>query len=256
MLLAIDIGNTNISFGIFKGNSIIKTFDIPSKQYSLNKLRKKIGSLKITDILICSVVPKLTNLITKNLTGISGSQPGKRAYVIGKDVQVPIKNRYRNPSQVGQDRLVNAYAGAKLYGLPLVVVDFGTAITFDVISSNNAYEGGLILPGIGMSIDALNQRTALLPKINLNTPKEFIGKDTANSILSGIVYGFAAMVKQLNIELKKRLGKKTRIIATGGNARLMRKYCGNINQIDNLLTLKGINLIYKIYKKKIYKKTS
>ena len=244
MLLAIDIGNTNISFGIFKGNLIIKTFDIPSKQYSLNKFRKKCkktGCLKIANILICSVVPKLTNVVTKDLAGFFG----KRPYEVGKDVRVPIKNRYRKPSQVGQDRLVNAYAGAKLYGLPLVVVDFGTAITFDVISKNNAYEGGLILPGIGISIDALNQRTALLPKINLKTPKEFIGKDTASSILSGIVYGFAAMTKQLNTELKKRLGRKTRIIATGGNARLMRKYCSNINQIDNLLTLKGINLIYK-----------
>ncbi len=251
MLLAIDIGNTNISFGIFsaeggsacggKDDKILKTFDIPSKQYSCNKMLKKTGSAKITDMLICSVVPKLTNVVIKDLIRVFG----KRPYIIGKDMHVPIQNRYRNPNQVGQDRLVNAYAGARLYGVPLVVVDFGTAITFDVISKLGTYEGGLILPGIGISIDALNQRTALLPKINLKIPKEFIGKDTANSILSGLVYGFAAMTSQLNIELKKRLGKKTRIIATGGNARLMRKFCGNINQIDNQLTLKGINFIYK-----------
>lgn len=241
MLLAIDIGNTNISFGIFKENSIIKTFDILSKQYSFNKIYKKIGSFKITDTLICSVVPKLTTVVKKDLAGIFG----KRPYIIGKDLRVPIQNCYRNPSQVGQDRLVNAYAGAKLYGLPLVVIDFGTAVTFDVISNTGAYEGGLIFPGIGISIDALNQRTALLPKINLNTPKEFIGKDTVSSMLSGIVYGFAAMTTQLNIELKKRLGKRARIIATGGNARLICKYCSNIDQTDNTLTLKGINLIYK-----------
>ena len=248
MLLAIDIGNTNISFGIFsaakrdgKADKIIKTFDLPSLQYSFRKVRKKIGCLKITDILICSVVPKLTKRVAKDL----GSLSGRRPYIIGKDLLVPIPNRYRNPGQVGQDRLVNAYAGAKLYGVPLVVVDFGTAITFDVISKTGAYEGGLILPGIGISIDALNQKTALLPKINLNTPKEFIGKDTASSILSGIVYGFAAMTSQLNIELKKILGKRTRVIATGGNAGLMRKYCSSIKQIDPQLTLKGINLIYK-----------
>ena len=241
MLLAVDIGNTNISCGIFNKNKLTKTIDIPTKLYASKKLLKFIGYLKITDTLICSVVPKLTGLLTKDLVKATGKNP----YIIGKDIKVPIENLYRQPKQVGQDRLVNAYAGAKLYGLPLVVVDFGTAITFDAISKSGAYEGGLILPGIGISIDVLKQRTALLPKINLNIPKEFIGKDTTNSILSGIVYGFAAMTKQLNIQLIKKLGKKTHIIATGGNAKLMRKYCSNINQVDNLLTLKGINFIYK-----------
>ena len=132
MLLAIDIGNTNISFGIFsaakrggcanirgaKGDKIIKTFDLPSRQCSLNKFREKIGSLEITDILICSVVPKLTNTITNDLAGIFG----KRPLVIGKDVRVPIKNCYRNPSQVGQDRLVNSYAGLIFYGAPLIII--------------------------------------------------------------------------------------------------------------------------------------
>ncbi|MDD5692691.1 MAG: type III pantothenate kinase, partial [Candidatus Omnitrophica bacterium] len=153
MLLAIDIGNTNISFGVFKGTVLKKTFDIPTKQYSRNKLLKKITSLGSVDTLISSVVPGVTRVIVKELAG----RTGKRPYIIGKEIKVPIKNLYRRADQVGQDRLVNAYAAVKLYGSPLIVVDFGTAITFDVISKSGAYEGGLILPGLGLSIDALNR---------------------------------------------------------------------------------------------------
>ncbi len=244
MLLAVDIGNTNISFGVFKGAGLKKTFDIPVKRYSRNKLLEKIISLKVTDTLISSVVPGITKVIAKDLAGITG----KRPYIIGKEIKVPIKNRYRNPDQVGQDRLVNAYAAAKLYGAPLVVVDFGTAITFDVISKSGAYEGGLILPGLGLSIDALNRQTALLPKIRISRPKEFIGKDTRSSILSGIVYGFSGMAEQLNNKIKKILGPQARVIATGGNAALIRRYCNNIDRFDSTLTLKGINLIYKNFK--------
>lgn len=244
MLLAVDIGNTNISFGIFKGTRLKKTFDIPTKQYSRNKLLKKTKSLKSADTLIASVVPGITSTIAKDLTGITG----KRPYIIGKDIKVPIKNLYRRPNQVGQDRLVNAYAALKLYGAPLIVVDFGTAITFDVISKSGAYEGGLILPGLGLSIEALKRGTALLPEIKITPPKELIGKDTTNSILSGIVYGFSGMTEQLNNKLKKIIGSRTKVIATGGNAPLIRRYCNNIDCLDSALTLKGINLIYKNFK--------
>jgi len=244
MLLAVDIGNTNISFGIFKGISLKKTFDMPTKQYSRNRLLKKIISLKSADTLISSVVPEVTRAIAKDLAGITG----KRPYIIGKDIKVPVKNLYRRPGQVGQDRLVNAYAAVKLYGAPLIVVDFGTAITFDVISKSGSYEGGLILPGLGLSIKALKSGTALLPEIRISPPKELIGKDTASSMLSGIVYGFAAMTEQLNNKLKKILGPRTRVIATGGNAALIHRYCNNIDRLDNTLTLKGINLLYKNFK--------
>lgn len=244
MLLAVDIGNTNISFGIFKGLVLKKTFDIPTKQYSRNKLLKKIISLKGADTLISSVVPGITRVIAKELSGITG----KRPYIIGKDIKVPVKNLYRKANQVGQDRLVNAYAAVKLYGAPLIVVDFGTAITFDVISKNGSYAGGLILPGLGLSIKALKSGTALLPEIKIGRPKEFIGKDTASSMLSGIVYGFAGLTEQLNNKLKKNLGSRAKVIATGGNARLIRRYCNNIDRLDTTLTLKGINLIYKNFK--------
>jgi len=241
MLLATDIGNTNISFGIFKGNRLKKTFDIPTKQYSRNKLFKKIIPLKPADIIISSVVPRMTRVITRDLAEIAGKKP----YIIGKDTKVPIKNLYRKPGQVGQDRLVNAYAALKIYGSPLVIIDFGTAITFDIISKSGAYEGGLILPGLDLSIKALKNGTALLPEIKISRPKELIGKDTASSMLSGIVYGFATMAEQLNNKLKKIIGSRAKVIATGGNAALIRRYCNNIDRLDNTLTLKGLNLIYK-----------
>jgi type III pantothenate kinase len=157
---------------------------------------------------------------------------------------VPIKNLYRKPYQVGQDRLVNAYAGLKLYGAPLIVVDFGTAVTFDVVSRNNEYLGGMILPGLGISLDVLADRAALLPNIKLDKPKEFIGRDTKNSMLSGIVYGFAALTDYLAARIKNKIGKNAKVIGTGGDIGLASKYCEGINKIDKDLIQKGLNLIY------------
>ncbi len=240
MLLAVDIGNTNISFGIFKGNRIIKRFNIPTKGYTPKKLERKLGKADTDDVIICSVVPKTCKILEEGLQRLSG----KRPYIIGKDIKAPIKNLYRKPRQVGQDRLVNAYAGAILYGAPLIVVDFGTAITFDVISKRKEYLGGMILPGLQISLDALAERTALLPEIKLNKPKEFIGRDTQNSMLSGIVYGFASLTDGLAKRIKEKIGKNALVIGTGGNISLIGKYCKALDKIDKDLTLKGLNLIY------------
>jgi len=240
MLLAVDIGNTNISFGIFRHNKLLKAFIMPTKDYSLKGLKRNLGRLNINEAVLCSVVPKAALLLEKDLVKLLGRRP----YVIGKDINVPIKNLYRQPRQVGSDRLVNAYAGVILYGGPLIVVDFGTAVTFDVISGNKSYLGGMILPGLQISLDALSQRAALLPKIRLDKPKEFIGKDTKSSMTSGIVYGFAALTDDLVKKIKKRLGRNTRVIGTGGNIDLIAKYCTQFDKIDKDLTLKGLNFLY------------
>ena len=240
MPLAIDIGNTNIDFGIFRGTKIIKKFFIPTDTYRLKAIKNKLTHFNIDNLIICSVVPKATKVLEKDLKRLLGIRP----YIIGKDIKVPIKNLYRRPRQVGQDRLVNAYAGVRLYGAPLIVIDFGTAITFDVISRNKEYLGGMILPGLEISLDALFQRTALLPKIKLNKPKEFIGRDTKDSILSGVVYGFAALTDDLAERIKNKIGKSAKVIGTGGNISLIGKYCKQIDKIDKDLTLKGLNLIY------------
>jgi len=242
MLLTIDIGNTNISFGISKFNKLIKRFDIPTKYYSLQKLKRILDKVNIDDIIICSVVPKSTIILAKDLKKLWG----KKSIIIGKDIIVPIKNFYRKPKQVGQDRLVNAYAGVALYAAPLVVVDFGTAITFDVISKNKEYLGGMILPGLQISLDCLSERTALLPKIRLNKPKEFIGRDTKNSMLSGVIYGFATLTDNLVMRIKDKVGKTAKVIGTGGNINLISRYCKQFDKIDRDLTLKGLNFIYDI----------
>lgn len=240
MLLAVDIGNTNISFGVFSGVRLIRRFNIPTKAYSPGTLRRSLGTAKIEEAIICSVVPQSTKTLVPELRKMLGKKP----YIIGKDIKVPVKNLYRDPRQVGQDRLVNAFAAAAVYGAPVIVVDFGTAVTFDVISAKAQYSGGMILPGLQISLDALAEHTALLPKIRLSRPKEFFGRDTKSSMLSGVVYGFAALTDNLCARIKKKLGRNTRVIATGGNAGVIAKFCRQLDKIDINLTLKGLNMIY------------
>jgi len=239
VLLAIDIGNTNINCAVFKNKKIIRRFAIPTKDYSLRRIKKSLGKLKVQASIICSVVPAATKIIRRDLICLLKKQP----YIVGKGIKVPIKNLYRNPRQVGQDRLVNAYAGVMFYGVPLVVVDFGTAVTFDVVSKKREYLGGMIVPGLGISLDALDEKTALLPKIKLENPGELIGRDTKSSMLSGIVYGFAALTDDLVARIKNKIGKIAHVIGTGGNINLVSKYCQAFDKIDRDLTLKGLNLI-------------
>jgi len=242
MLLAIDIGNTNISCGIFKGLRLTRQFDIPTnarfKEIFVKRLKSR---LKISDSIICSVVPKQTKVVLRDLISLTKKKP----YIIGKDLAVPIKNLYRKPKQVGQDRLVNAYAASILYKTPLIALDSGTAITFDVISKNKAYLGGLIVPGMGISLKALKEKTALLPLVKLSRPRMLIGTDTKNSILSGIVFGTADLCNGIIKRVRQYIGKDTLVIGTGGNIRLIEKYSKINMKIDKDLTLKGINLTYR-----------
>ena len=244
MLLAIDIGNTNINLGLFFGRRLLKRYIIPTGKKNYYPLLKKLlgkNKRRIGKIIVCSVVPKSTFILAKGLRKLLKLKP----IIIGKNITVPIRNLYRKPKQVGQDRLVNAYAASTLYGAPLIIIDFGTAITFDVISKDKEYLGGMILPGLGISLEALYERTALLPKIKLSRPKEFIGRDTRNSMLSGIIYGFAALTDDLASRIKKEIGKNALVIGTGGNIDLIGRYCRKINRIDPDLTLKGIALLKK-----------
>ena len=242
MLLAVDIGNTFITLGAFRDRRLVKRATLPTKSKAhLRGLKNFISGNIIEAAIICSVVPKATAQIAKDIT----ASLGKRPLIIGKDISVPVKNLYRKPKQVGQDRLVNAYAGIRLYKAPLVAVDFGTAITFDVVSKKGGYLGGMIIPGLGISLDALKRRTALLPAVKLKRPEEFIGKDTRNSMLSGIIYGFAALTDDLVMRIKNKIGRKAQIIGTGGNINLIKPYCRRIDKIDPDLTLKGLRLIYE-----------
>jgi len=241
MLLAIDIGNTNISCGVFERIHLVKKYAIPTQAKDYSAYLAKIASKhKVDGVIVCSVVPRAAKELQRNI----GKVLNKRPVVIGRDIVVPVKNLYRNPRQVGCDRLVNAYAGIILYGYPLIAVDFGTAVTFDIISRKKEYLGGMILPGLRISLEALGERTALLPKIRLKAPPEFIGRDTENSMLSGVVHGFAALTDGVIKQMKPGLGKGTRVIGTGGNINLIAKYCRSFDKIDQDLTLKGLNLLY------------
>jgi type III pantothenate kinase len=241
VLLAIDIGNTNISCGVFRSGLLVKTFDLSSRQYGLTKFRQQIKALKITEIIICSVVPTLTFVLASDLGKLFCLRP----YIIGRDVRVPIKNCYRHPAQVGQDRLVSAYAGSILYGAPLIIIDSGTAITYDVISKSKAYLGGLILPGLNISLAALSEKTALLPKIKIKPPKELIGQDTESSILSGTIYGAGLLMKTLVSEIKRKVGQQAQVVGTGGSIGLISRYANLKIKINNHLTLIGLNLIFE-----------
>jgi len=240
-LLAVDIGNTNINFGVFKNNRLALEFKVSTRGYQLKELKKEIGRVEPDGIIISSVVPCACDILGRGLKALFGKAP----YILGKNINAPIKNLYRCPKQVGQDRLVNAYAGIMLYGAPLVVVDFGTAVTFDIISKKKEYLGGMILPGLGISLEGLYENTALLPKIKLGKPKEFIGRDTRASMLSGMVYGFAALTDGLIGKIKEKIGRNVLVVGTGGDISIVGRYCKSIDRIDGDLTLQGLNLIMR-----------
>ena len=245
MLLAIDIGNTNLNIGVFKGRCLLRKYSLAtaSKTY-FSSLKRITKGWPVFEAVICSVVPKTTQTLKADLKRL-----GVRAYIIGKDFKVPVRNLYRRPAQVGQDRLVNSYAAIRLFGAPIIAIDFGTAITFDIISKKEEYLGGMILPGLGISLNALARRTALLPEVKLRCPKEFIGTDTQNSILSGVIFGFAALTDEFVRRLKQKFVSNAKVIATGGNAIFMAKYCCCFDKVDPDLTLKGLMLLEKKYKK-------
>ena len=249
-LLAIDIGNTNITAGVFKGEKLLKKAKLPTPSSSSYIRRFKalikesgIELNKVDEAIVSSVVPLALARLVVELRRMSSKI---KIIVVGKDIKVPIRNMYKVKSEVGQDRLVDAFAAKIIYGAPAVVIDFGTAITFDVISKKGDYLGGLILPGIELSLSSLYRNTALLPKVELRDASSIIGKDTVNSMRGGILFGFGAMCDGLVAQYRKVLGGSIKVIATGGNSSLMKKYARSIQMRDEDLTLKGLQLISKI----------
>ncbi|MFA5099951.1 MAG: type III pantothenate kinase [Candidatus Omnitrophota bacterium] len=240
MILTIDIGNTSITAGLFKGSRLLKRFSTPTLRHKFPPFLFFVAKDPVTAVIIASVVPRAADNMIKSL---KSAFPRIKPVVLGENARVPIKNLYKFPKQVGQDRLINAYAAVNLYGYPAVVVDFGTAITFDVISARKEYKGGLILPGLQTSLDALSEKTALLPKVSVTKPASLVGRDTKNSMLSGIIYGYASMTDCLTKKLAHKSTKRPAIIGTGGHINLIAPYCTCFTAIDPDLTLKGLNLL-------------
>jgi type III pantothenate kinase len=195
----------------------------------------------LTASIVSSTVPQLR----PEWTEMAARYLGHTMPVVGPGLRTGMAIRYDNPREIGPDRLVNAVAGYELLGGPCVVVDFGTAVTHDVISANGEYLGGVIFPGIEISLEALTERAAALPTIDLTEPRGLIGKTTVDAIRSGVLYGFAAMVDGILARLRDELGPATRAVASGGLAGLVVPYCRGIDDVDDLLTLTGLRLIWE-----------
>jgi type III pantothenate kinase len=193
----------------------------------------------VTSIIISSVVPDTTKTLKKIFKSCFKITP----LVLGENLTVPIKNLYKNPRQVGQDRLVNAYAGYKRFGGGLIIVDFGTAVTFDVVSRKGEYLGGIIVPGIETSLKTLSERAALLPQIRIKKTNVLIGKDTRTSMLSGVLHGYGALCDGLVSRIKKETGQNYKVILTGGHAGLISRYCRS-HSVQPNFTLDGLKSIY------------
>ncbi|MCX5657387.1 MAG: type III pantothenate kinase [Candidatus Omnitrophica bacterium] len=240
-ILAIDIGNTNISYAFFKGKKIIKKGKISTQEkYSLKKFASFYFG-KIEDVIISSVVPTSLLKLKKELR----AKFPKRPLVLGENIKVSLVNLYKKPSQVGQDRLVGAYAGHMLYGGGLLIIDFGTAVTFDLVSFKGEYMGGMIFPGLKTSFNALCQRAALLPKkMRLVKPKELIGRTTEESIRSGLYSGFAGLTANIVHTFRKEYGRRLKVIVTGGDADRIYPLIKDICILEPDLTLIGLKMIY------------
>lgn len=251
MLLAIDVGNTNITLGVYKGCKLVADWRIRTQlgrtadEYGmlLRELLEYAGlSLKdITGIAVSNVVPPAMATVLETCQKFFGLDP----YVVDPEKEQGIKIHYEPKSDVGADRIVNAIATFTLYGGPAVVVDLGTATTFDAISATGEYLGGAIAPGIGISMEALFRAASRLPRIELVRPPSPIGKTTETSMQAGIVYGFAGQVDEIVCKFREELGKDAKVIATGGLAELIAAESRTIQIVNPLLTLEGLRLVYE-----------
>lgn len=250
MLLVIDIGNTNIVYGIYDGEKLLHHWRVSTNRNStadeygvaLRTLFTYAGfnHADIDAIAIASVVPPLNPAIEQMCRRYFGIEP----LVIGPGVKTGLPIRYENPREIGADRIVDAVAGYAKYGGPLIIVDFGTATTFGVISADGAYLGGAICPGVGTSTEALFQRAARLPRIELVKPKSVIGKNTVAGMQAGIIYGYVGLVDGIVRRIMAELGQKCRVVATGGLAELIAPETETIETVDQFLTLEGMRLVY------------
>ena len=250
MLLAIDIGNTNITIGLFDAQKLQNTWRVStdssrtSDEYGL-QISNMLGSNKIiNEVSICSVVPPLTPTFEVLCRRYFEVNP----LTIGTGSKTGIKVMYDSPRDVGTDRIVDAAAVVHLYGGPAIIVDLGTATVFDAITASSEYLGGAIAPGMGVSADALFRATSQLRRVELSAPDSAIGKNTQHSIQSGLVLGYSELVKGMIRRFKLELGKESKVIATGGLAQVVEKEVSLFDIIDPDLTLKGLQIVHELNK--------
>jgi type III pantothenate kinase len=251
MLLAVDIGNTNTAFGVFQGQKLIEDWKIKterdrtSDEYALTLINlldfAGIEKQEIKAAIISSVVPPLTPVFQS----LSQKHFQVRPLVVGPGLKTGMPILYENPLEVGADRVVVAVAAFEKYGGPCVVVDFGTATTFDAVSSRGEYLGGAIAPGIQISADALFLKTAKLPRIEIKKPKKAIGRSTESSMQSGLFFGYIGLISNIIEKIKKELTGNAKVISTGGFAAQISHEIKSINFHEPHLTLEGLRIIYE-----------
>jgi type III pantothenate kinase len=249
--LAIDVGNTNVVVGLFEGQELKADWRLATRRDQTDDeygilIRSLFDALGIdpttlAGAVIASVVPPVTPVMASFCRRYLGREP----LVVGPGVKTGVAVLYEPPGDVGADRIVNAVAAFAAYGGPVVVVDFGTATTFDVITARGEYLGGIICPGIGISSDALFQRAARLPRVEIRNPGQVVGRTTIGSIQSGLYFGYAAMVEGILERVRAELKQPVRVVATGGYGGLLAREIPSIEVVDPALTLKGLRLIWE-----------
>lgn len=246
LLLAIDIGNTALSYGLFKNSWLtrsgyVRNGNIPK----IAKLLETSGVNSSYDTIICSVVPSLTSKLAKLLKQKWGISPK----IVGKNAFPVVKMKYKR-SNLGADRLINVYGALKFYKLPILIIDFGTAITFDYVSKGGVLEGGAIVPGVETAWKALEEKAALLPKsLSIKGFKRLIGRNTKEAMWAGILQGYGSLTDGMAARFRSLFGPKMVILATGGMASFISGYCSLIDKVDPFHTLKSLCLLFNDLRK-------
>ena len=251
MILAVDVGNTNIVLGLFQGKKLLHHWRLGTNRsatpdeygimiYNLFQ-HAGISASEIEGVIISSVVPPL--MFT--LETLCSKYLNRTPLFVGPGIKTGLNVRYENPREVGADRIANAVAGIELYGTPLIIVDFGTATTYCYIDENGNYLGGAIAPGIAISAEALYQKAAKLPRIELVKPKSVIGRNPAASMQAGIIFGYASQVDGIVERIRDEFKTDAKVVATGGLAELIAGETRTIETVNLLLTLQGLQILYE-----------
>jgi type III pantothenate kinase len=251
MLIGVDIGNTDMTFGVFEGKNLLDTFRMRSKvnrtsdeygMFILDELRYK-GFRKedVNAVIIASVVPAVNHSFTSGIIKYFGLKP----IIVGAGIRTGIRIKTMNPQLTGADRIVDAVAGYELYGGPVIIADFGTATTIDLVTDSGEFVGGVIVPGIRTAAKELSLQAAKLPEIEIRKPETIIGKDTVTSMQGGLVYGYIGQTEYIIRKMKEESGyDHVTVVATGGLGKMIFEETDYIDYFDSNLTLKGLQLIY------------
>jgi type III pantothenate kinase len=248
MILLLDIGNTNTHLGLANPDRVVRQRDIPTSAWfdgsAAERVRTFAGRARVSAAALCSVVPRVTPTVSRTIGRFWRVSPLELSWRSLRGVGI----RYPRPATIGADRLANAVAARHHFGAPVVVVDFGTAVTFDVVDRQGDYVGGVIAPGLAAMTDYLHEKTALLPKIRMREIGEVIGKSTRQAMLIGAVHGYRGLVQEILKELRRELRcRSLPVVATGGYAGLIAARLPEIQAVDDLLTLEGLRLVLEAH---------